>query len=362
MQLIKLRKASHKDYMKKLSIKKLQRKQEDSTPSRITNETVAEHREQILAGGRKFKYPIQYTRHKLVINALLVIVGTTVLLAALGWWQLYIMQNSSTFMYRVTRIVPVPVAVVNGEQVLFGDYLVQYRGSEYYLNKYDEIKLQSADGQRQLAYIKRESLNKAIAYAYAKQTARQQGIAVSSKDIDEVIDQQRNTANGRISQETYDASSQMVYGWSPSDYRLAIEQGIMRTRVAFAVDGDAKKQAEIATPLVISTGGDFAKVAERLSGLSGGKAVVGQTGLISNTGVSGGLQVAAVAKLDKGQVSGLLKSNTDDGYYYVKVLEKSDTQVSFSYLHIPLTQFTKDLEALKKSGKITEYISIEDKK
>ena len=29
------------------------------TGGRITNETVAEHRERVLAGGRKFKYPLQ---------------------------------------------------------------------------------------------------------------------------------------------------------------------------------------------------------------------------------------------------------------------------------------------------------------
>lgn len=348
--------------MKKLSIKTLRRKHDGTGPSRITNETVAEHREKILAGGRKFKYPIQYTRHKLVINALLVIVGAAIVLALVGWWQLYIMQNSTTFMYRVTRIIPVPVAVVNGEQVRFSDYLVQYRGSEYYLSKYDEIKASSADGQRQLSYIKRESLNKAIAYAYAKQIARDKKISVSEKDIDQVVDQQRNTTNGRISQETYDASSQMIYGWSPSDYRLAIEQGIIRTRVAFAVDEDAKKQADTAAPLVVSTGADFAKVADQIGALPGAKVVVGQTGLISNTGVSGGLQVSEVYKLDKGQVSGLMKSSTDDGYYFVKVLEKNDTQVSFSYLHIPLATFTKNLENLKKADKITEYISIEEKK
>lgn len=348
--------------MKKLSIKKLRRKKENVAPSRITNETVAEHREKILAGGRKFKYPIQYTRHRLVINALLVIMAAAALSVVVGWWQLYLMQNSSTFMYRVTRIIPVPVAVVNGEQVKYSDYLVQYRGSEYYLRKYDEIEISSTDGQRQLEYIKRESLNKAIAYTYARQVARQKGISITGADIDQVVDQQRNTANGRISQETYDASSQMIYGWSSSDYRLAIEQGIMRTRVAFALDEDARKQTEKATPLVASTGGDFVKVAEQLASMPGGKPVVGQTGLVSSTGVSGGLQVALVAKLEKGQVSGLLQSGTDDGYYYVKVLDKNDTQVSFAYLHIPLTQFTKELDVLKKDGKVTEYISIQDKK
>ena len=115
---------------KKLSISHLKRKKEQA-PTRITNETVAEHRERILAGGRKFKYPIQYARHKLVINAILVSVAVAVLLIVIGWWQLYPMQNSSAFMYRLTRVIPVPVAIVDGEHVPYRDYLVQYRGSEY---------------------------------------------------------------------------------------------------------------------------------------------------------------------------------------------------------------------------------------
>lgn len=348
--------------MKKLPIK-LRRKAPDSPPSaRITNETVAEHRERILAGGRKFKYPIQYARHRLVINALLVTFVSLVLLVALGWWQLYIMQNSSTFLYRVTRIIPVPVAVVNGEQVRFSDYLVQYRGSEYYLNKYGEIKFNTADGKRQLDYIKRESMNKAISDAYAQQIARDKGITVSGKDIDAVIDQQRNTANGRISQETYDASSMMIYGWSPSDYRLAVGHSILRARVAFAVDENATKQAQkVAAMLKAQPDSDFAKVAEQMSSTPGGKVIAGQSGLVNNVSTFGGLQVSEVSKLEKGKTSGVIKSSTDDGYYFVRVLDKNDTQVNFAYLHIPLTKFNNDLATLKKDGKITEYIKLADK-
>lgn len=349
--------------MKKLPINKFRRRNAETLPpSRITNETVAEHRERILAGGRKFKYPIQYARHRLVINALLVTFVSLVLLIALGWWQLYVMQNSSTFLYRVTRIVPVPVAVVNGEQVRFSDYLVQYRGSEYYLNKYGEIKFNTADGKRQLDYIKRESMNKAISDAYARQIARTKGISVSSKDIDAVIDQQRNTANGRISQETYDASSLMIYGWSPSDYRLAVGHSILRARVAFAVDTNASKQAQQAGDIISKQPDiDFAKVAEQMATSAGGKVIAGQSGLVNNVSTFGGLQVSEVAKLEKGKASGVIKSGTDDGYYFVRLLDKNDTQVNFAYLHIPLTKFNNDLAELKKNGKITEYIKIEDK-
>lgn len=57
--------------MKKLLKRITKRSNPEPLPNRITTETVAQHREQILAGGRRFKYPIQYARHKLVINAIL---------------------------------------------------------------------------------------------------------------------------------------------------------------------------------------------------------------------------------------------------------------------------------------------------
>lgn len=346
--------------MKKLPIKKLRRQREEPVSStRITNETVAEHRERILAGGRKFKYPIQYARHKLVINTLLVTFVSLILLVALGWWQLYIVQNSSTFLYRVTRIIPLPVAVVNGEPVRFSNYLVQYRGSEYYLNKYGEIKINTADGKRQMDYIKRESMNKAIADAYARQIAKEKGISVNDKDVDDVIDQQRNTANGRISQETYDASSLMIYGWSPSDYRMAVQHSILRARVAFAVDENATKQVQEASAIIKKQPDiDFMKVADQMAKSAGGKVIAGQSGLVNNVSTFGGLQVSEVAQLEKGKASGVIKSSTDDGYYFVRVLDKNDTQVNFAYLHIPLTKFNNDLASLKKNGKITEYIKI----
>lgn len=346
--------------MKKLSIKQLSRKKNaaESAPSRITNETVAEHREQILAGGRKFKYPIQYARHKLVVNALAIVSVSIILLALIGWWQLYPMQNSSDFMYRVTRILPLPVAKVNGEPVRYSDYLVQFRGSKYYLSKYDEIKMDSADGKRQLDHIKQQAMEKAEANAYAAQIAKQKGIAVTEKDIDVVIDQQRNTANGRISQETYDASSLMMYNWTPSDYRLAVGQSILRTKVAFAVDEQANKAQKQAAELVASTSGDFAKVSEQINTAHGIKSAAGQSGLVNTVSSLGGLQASEVAKLGKGQLSGVLKSTTDDGYYFVKVIEKTDTQVNYAFLHIPLTKFAGDFEALKKNNKISEYIDI----
>lgn len=348
--------------MKKNIVNKLpwRKNREVEAPTRITNETVAEHREQILAGGRKFKYPVQYVRHRLVINAALIVVGAVVLMTLIGWWQLYPMQNTTTFMYRVTRVLPLPVGVVNGETVLYSDYLSQYKLSEYYLGKYGEVKLDSADGKRQLAYFKRQSMDKAIAFAYARQVARAHGISVTDKDIDNFITLERNTASGVVSQETYDASILMLYNQSPSDYRLTIGNGILKSRAAFVIDRVAASQAKKALALTQQYAGDVAKVATAMQGSNGGKVVAGQSGPVNNTSKYGGLRVSDLSSLKVGEISGLLESVTDDGYYVVKILEKNDTQTNFSYVHIPLTQMTNDLTRFKKDGKITEYITLSE--
>lgn len=344
-----------------INLKNLRKSRKTSNKfERITNETVAEHREKILAGGRRFKYPIQYSRRKLVINAIIVAIAALIVLVAIAWQQLYVAQNSSNLFYRLTQIFPVPVAMIDGESVKYSDYLMQYRGSEYYLNKNDEVNLDTDDGKAQLNYIKRQSLDQAITDAYAAKIARTKGITVSEKDIDAVIEQQRNTANGRITQETYDASSRMMYDWSPAEYRQALRRSILQSKVAFAVDTTAHQQQEKASELISQGENDFTKIAAQLGGSDSKKIQVGDTGMINQTSTFNGLSVSSeVARLEVGKVSGVLKSANDSGYYFVKVTEKTDTKVRFSYLYIPLTELQSQISDLKKEGKVKEFIVIQ---
>lgn len=349
--------------MKKLlnKVKQIRRKKDEPASSRITNDTVAEHRERILAGGRRFKYPIQYARHRLVFTTVIVSVIFVALLALIGWWQLYPMQNTSAFMYRLTRIIPVPVATVNGEKVAYSDYLVEYRASEYYLDKYGDIKLSTDDGKRQLSYIKRQSLDKAEKIGYARQLASKHKVSVSNQEVDDFISAERDTINGRVSQETYDSSMQLYYGETSSDYRLRVKNSMLETKVAFVVDENASAQVSQAKALITTHSGDFAKVLAAMESSKGGKITVGQSGLVDSTSKFSGLRVSEVSKLSKNALSGVLKSTTDNGYYFVKVVDKSGTKVDFMYLHIPLTQFSNDFSKLNSAKKIHEYIKVSDK-
>ena len=344
--------------MKKLAFKRRAKKSvQEQAPMRITNETVAEHREQILAGGRRFKYPMQYARHKLVINAIIITVAALILLVVLAWQQLYVAQNTGTFFYRVTRVLPLPVATVDGHTVEYSDYLMYYRGSVHYLQQNERVNLADKDGKRQVDYNKRKALSGAELDAYAHKLAGELNISIADSQIDNEISEARNTSNGRISQETYDESTMSVLGWSPEENRRVIRNNLTRLAVAYAIDTKAKEQADKAAELVKAPDADFDKIAAELGGEGKAKVESRISGLVPFTNLDGGLSAAA-AKLQKGQVSGVIKTTKVDGYYFVKLLDKTDTQLSYAYLRIPLTMFNEQFESLKSQGKVKEHISI----
>ena len=92
-------------------------------------EKVEERREEVLSQGRKFKYPLQWTRHRIVINTILIALVVSALILIGGWLALYRLGMTDDLLFRITEIIPVPVANVDGEEARFSDYLMFYRSS-----------------------------------------------------------------------------------------------------------------------------------------------------------------------------------------------------------------------------------------
>jgi hypothetical protein len=346
--------------MKRPTLKRA--KKEPAAPSRITNETVAEHREQILAGGRKFKYPHQYERHKIVFNVIIIALVTVVLLGIIIWWQLYPAQNTSTFFYRVTRILPVPVANIDGTQVRYSDYLMSFSGSQHYLEQSERLNLKSEDGKRQIEYIKRQALDGAIADAYAAKVAREKNITVTDKQVSEVINASLTTVSGRISQDIYDDSTLSTLGYSAGEYRQIIRRSLIRQEVAYAIDDKANTAKKAAEALLTANPKPaLADVAKQLQD-KGYAVQLGSTGsLVPKTNHDGGVTQEA-AKLKAGELSAFFRSSDGsferNGYYVVQLVEANDKQVSYNYIRIPLTVLNEQLKTLAKNKKIQEYIDV----
>lgn len=346
--------------MKKL-LSKVKRKKTgvQAPPSKITNDTIAEHREKILAGGRRYKYPFQYAKHKLVINASIIAGATLILLAVVTWQQLYIAQTTNALFYRVTKLLPLPVARVDDVDALYRDYLLNYRSPEHFLKNYWDTSQDSEQGKAQLEYAKRQALDTAIADAYARKLARQESIKVSDAEVDAEVTHIRSAGNGQLTVEAYDASAQKFLGMSPSDTRDILRAGLLRSKVAFAIDDKATTLKNKINEIIKNYNGDFTKLATDINKDKAGSVIVGTSGLLDLTDRFDGIAASEVNKLAAGQVSAPLQSTTGDGYYYVRVVEKTDRQLSFDFLRIPLTTFQQQLATLREQGKIKEYITID---
>lgn len=339
----------------KLGFKK---KQPEALAGRITTDTLAEHRQRVLAGGRKFKYPVQYARHKLVVNAIIIGVATVIILWGVGYWLLYQAQNTSDFMYRVTKVVPVPVATVDGQQVRYSEYLMKFRSNLHYLVEKEQIDITTEDGQRQVEFIKDQAMNDAQADAFAAKVAGQRGLNVSDAELETYLKQQRQSSDGNeVSESTYNAVILDYYGWSPEEYQQAMKTKLLRQKVAYAVDEQAAAVAKNVESSISSGSTDLNALSDTIN-TDGKKSVVfWPAAWVPKDNQDGGL-AAAASKLEVGQISKAIKTTSGDGYYYVKLVDKNDAQVRYEYIQVPLSTFDAMLKQADTDNKITEYITI----
>ena len=327
----------------------------ESQIDKITNTTLEEQRREILNKGKKFKYPVQYSKNRLVVNAL-VIAGVILITGAiLLWYQLYRVQNASEFIYRFTAILPFPVAKVDGEKALYSDYLMEYRANMQIANaKKDEIE--GANNTNALSTLnKSKAMKNAIANAYAQKIARELGISVSDKEISEVFDAQRKTQNTELTESALYKIAADNYGLLPNEYRrMFIELPLLRRKVTTQIDKNADKLKNEVSKYLSENSNNFSKAVEYF----GDKIEYSKPGKVRKTNIDGG-RAKAAANLNIGESSKPFISNSGDGYYIVKLIEKTDNEVSYESIKIKFTEFNKQLEQLEKDGKIQKYIKVD---
>ncbi|MCL2280981.1 SurA N-terminal domain-containing protein [Candidatus Saccharibacteria bacterium] len=335
---------------------KLKRNRKKEPPARITNDTVSEHREKILADGRKFKYPFQYTKHKIIVNTIIVVIITIISFGGWLWYMLYQKQATSDFFYSAAKILSLPVANVDGQSVSYADYLRRVRSAIFYKENHEKVNFDTQNDQQELNYLKREELNKAERMAYATKIAKSKDITVSNKEVDTEIDANLKTSSGetmtRSDFENY--VLKRFYGWTMSDYRTELQNQLLERKVAFAVDTAARnKIAEVETRL--KAGDDFGTVAREMSDDEITREIGG--GVSAQVGDTDPNGLIVVARgLNSGVVSGIIQGV--DGYYIVKLNSKTDDSTKYLMIKVTLKRFNDDFNELRRAGKIKEYIKI----
>ena len=322
------------------------KKQPKELPKRITNDTVAQHREKVLAAGRKHKYPIQYTKRRLVWITMLVSVVILIVFTALGWAQLYVWKDTSDIAYRITKILPLPVANIDGENAEYSDYLLYHRSSLAVLQSQGQ-----ADQKDKVKFYQNQSIDKALEVAYAKKLARENNITVDDKKLQDLIKKQQESS--KLSQSAYESVVKDNLHWSMDELKTAMKYTLLKQEVSFKIDktanslvSDIKKRLQEGKSLkdITTEMGDKVQSVFYLS--------------VSTDNSDGGLTKAAMS-LTKGKISGPIKTLSGDGYYFVTLNNIEGNTVNYSYVKIPLTEFNNQFNYLKNNNKVKYFISID---
>ena len=311
------------------------------------SEKIEKKREEVLSRGKKFKYPLQFSRHRVVIDTIAISVITIALLIFLTWLSLFRLQNTSDLMYRLTQAFPLSVATIDGAPVRFSDYLMLYKSSEKSLH--DQIS--DADAVAVSTEYKRAALTLAEDYAYAEKLAKDYNITVTDEEIDNLFLFHQTVGGIDRSKDAFLKVLETNFKMNESEYRHLLKLMLTRAKVAETIDDHARALADEVARKLAENGNNLKDI--NIEGVE-----YFETGtLINATNIDGGRATKAASQ-DIGTVSGRFVSSSGDAYYFVKTINKTSTEVSYASLKIPFTEFTNRLNSVREDQKVHEKISL----
>lgn len=247
---------------------------------RITNENINEHREQVLKGARKYIYPLRHSTRTIVAITLTVIVAAIIGLFIYCSLALYRYYQYNTFVYRLTQVVPFPIAKADGHYVNYENYLFELRHYVHYYESQQQRNFAGADHD-QLVQFRKQALQKVIDDTYIKDVASKNHVSVSDKEVDarlsEVRDQNRLGGNNKV----FANVLRDYWGWSVNDFKRSLKQEILAEKVSAKLDNVDSQRAQ--TILASARGGtDFGALAKQSSDDPTAKTTGGDYGFAIN--------------------------------------------------------------------------------
>ena len=333
-------------------------KSQDNKLTRITNRTIEQHRREILNSAKKFKYPVQYEKYRLVINAIIISIISVLIFAGVVAWRLYKADDTSLFMYKVTQIIPARVGKIDSQPILFSDYLAYFRSSwNYHQTKEQKLENQQAEDKLRSKY-QQQAFQNAAKIAYAKKIAREKNITVSRQEIEQELQQKLTYNNTKISLNSFDTIVKDYYGLTRDEYfKIFLEYPILLKKVVTEIDQKAR-QIEQQVRNIIKTLPDKAELATLKDKIKHLDVEFSDSGVIKyKINDSGRSEVAT--KLEVGKIAPTYVSRNLDSYNIIQLISKTEDSFRYQMLKIPLTEFENRLKPIL-SSKVTKYIQIKD--
>jgi hypothetical protein len=324
---------------------------------RITNETVSIHREDVLKGARKYIYPLSHSKNKIVIITTSLVVTFVLIFFSYCTLALYKFHSTSQFLYKVTSVIPFPIARLDGHFVSYNNYLFEIQHYIHYYQTEQAVNFNSVRGQLNLKNYEQQALNKVLNDAYINQLASTDHVSVSSTQVDNQINIVREQNRLGSNQSELQDVLKTYYGWSISDFKRELKTQLLAQDLVSKLDTNTHIQAQNVLNL-LNKGGDFTTLAEQYSNDSSTKANGGQySGTISQNNPSIPAQIITVLfTLKPGQYSGII--NTGPSLEIVKNISQHGQQIQAAHISFNFKDVSTYLTPLKEHSKEKVYIKI----
>lgn len=343
---------------------KLQRSQQpdqlaDEKVPRITNKTISDHREEVLSGARKLIYPLQHpTKYIIVISTALIVLAVVIFFTTTTL-ALYRYQTTSNFMYRVTQVVPFPIARLGNTFVAYENYLFELRQYVYYYENQQSIDFDTEVGAQQLDNFRQRALDKVINDAYIKRIAQENNISVSDHEVEEKISLfRRQERIGASNQELEDVLREF-WDWSLDDFRRSLASQLLAQRVVAELDTDTQARAQAALA-EIEAGEDFEAVVAEYSDDPATIERGGELGLEVTrlTREIAPQTVEVLSELEVGETSGVI--NIGYALQIVKLLEREGDTYQAAHILFTLEDIETYVNEAREAEPARVYLQLPD--
>ncbi|HVS78729.1 MAG TPA: SurA N-terminal domain-containing protein [Candidatus Saccharimonadales bacterium] len=327
----------------------------------ITTENIGEHREQVLKGARKYIYPLAHSKRRIIAVTLSVVIIAIISLLVYCSLALYKFDQYNTFVYRITQVVPFPIAKAGGRYVDYENYLFELRHYVHYYESQQQRDFAGADHQ-QLVEFRKQALTDVINEAYIKQLASQNHISVSDQEVNarlaEVRNQNRLGGNNKVFEDVLSS----YWGWSINDFKRSLKQEMLSEKVAAKLDTGANQRADAALA-DLKAGANFTKLAKKVSDDPAAKSTGGDYGFaITNTNPNVPPEVInALFDMKVDQVSDIILAspilaNQGPSLQIVKLTGKTSDSVTAEHIVFNLKDISNFIGPLEKQKPYKTYV------
>jgi len=344
------------DKVKKKLAKETEQAEDKGLP-KITNETLAETRKEVIKGAKKFVYPLQHSKHRIVILSSLLTLVVSVAFLGYSVFALYVQKSTSTLMYRVTQILPFPAAKVGSSFMPYEEYMFEIRQYVHYFENQEKLDFSLPENKQQLESQRKEALDRAIKKYYIRKLAKANKITVSEDEVNKEVElYQSQNKLGSEEQVLRDVLKD-YYGWTINDFKRQLTSRILSEKVNDKLDTEAREKANLALA-ELKAGADFAAIADKYTEDTNTKGKGGEIPfLIDKQDRNVPSQMSSqLYSLQPGQYSEIF--SVGYGLEIVKNIENKDNKIRAAYILFNFKSIENFINAEKEKSPATIYLKL----